>query len=105
VLAVEAAVVLLARRPGADPDAARSTALLLGPLGWTTAARVGGIALGGIVVPFALAVTEYGPHPPPTWLLAGAGVAALVLVVAGEAAARTLFFRAELGPRMPGVPR
>jgi hypothetical protein len=29
----------------------------------------------------------------------------LLLVMIGEAAHRTLFFQAELGPRMPGVPR
>ena len=105
VLAAEGAVILLARRRGADPDAARSTALLLGPLARTTALRFGAGALGGVVLPAVFATASYGPQPPPAWLLVGGGVVTLLLVVTGELAGRTLFFRAELGPRMPGVPR
>lgn len=105
VLAVDAAVLLLGRRAGADPDTARSTALLLGPLARTTALRFGAGALGGVVVPVVFATAGYGPEPPPAWLLIGGGVVTLTLVVIGELASRTLFFRAELGPRMPGVPR
>jgi formate dehydrogenase iron-sulfur subunit len=105
VLAVEGAIVVLSRRSGADPDAARSTALLLGPLAGTTAIRFGAGALGGIVLPAVFATAAYGPEPTPAWLLAGGGAATLLLVVIGELASRTLFFRAELGPRMPGVPR
>jgi hypothetical protein len=51
------------------------------------------------------ATASYGPEQPPAWLLVGGGIATLLLVVVGELASRTLFFRAELGPRMPGVPR
>jgi formate dehydrogenase iron-sulfur subunit len=105
VLAVDAAVLLLARRPGADPDAARSTALLLGPLASTTALRFGASALGGVVLPLVFATAGYGAEPPPAWLLVAGGTATLLLVVIGEMASRTLFFRAELGPSMPGVPR
>jgi formate dehydrogenase iron-sulfur subunit len=105
VLAAEGANILLSRRPGADPDAARSTALLLGPLARTTALRFGAGALGGVVLPVVFATAGYGPEAPPAWLLVGGGIVTLLLVVVGELANRTLFFRAELGPRMPGVPR
>jgi Fe-S-cluster-containing dehydrogenase component/DMSO reductase anchor subunit len=104
VLAVDGAVLLLGQRPGADPDTARSTAMLLGPLARVTRLRFGAGALGGVVVP-ALLATAGGPEPAPGWLLGAGGALALVLVVIGELAGRTLFFRAELGPRMPGVPR
>ncbi|HEY8525471.1 MAG TPA: DmsC/YnfH family molybdoenzyme membrane anchor subunit [Acidimicrobiales bacterium] len=108
VLAAEAAALVAGRRGGrlgGPPDAARSAALLVGPLARTTTVRFAAGAVGGVVVPAALAAADYGPPAPPRGLVAGAGVAALALVVMGELAARTLFFRAELGPRMPGVPR
>jgi formate dehydrogenase iron-sulfur subunit len=105
MLATEGVVILLSRRRGADPDAARSTALLLGPLARTTAVRFGAGALGGVVLPILFATASYDPTPPPAWLLVGGGIVTLLLVMIGEAAHRTLFFQAELGPRMPGVPR
>jgi formate dehydrogenase iron-sulfur subunit len=105
MLAAEGAVILLSRSRGADPDAARSTALLLGPLARTTAVRFGAGVLGGVVLPFLFVTASYGPTPPPAWLLVGGGIVTLLLVMIGEAAHRALFFQAELGPRMPGVPR
>jgi DMSO reductase anchor subunit len=76
-----------------DEPLGRSAALVRGPLATVAVARLAAAALGGIVLPLALATAG-----------AGARVACLGLLVAGELLERHLFFVAAPTPRMPGPP-
>ena len=76
---------------------ARQTArLLIGLLRPANEIRVIAAVLGGILLPFMIAVGKVSPAL--AWL-------ALGLVLLGELAERYLFFRAVDAPKMPGLPR
>lgn len=94
----------LPRRGTDDPVLDRSARLLRGPLAATQRAHLALIAAGGIAAPLLL-VALLGEPTPPTAALRTVAVLSLLLVVRGELAGRTLFFRAMASPRMPGVPR
>jgi DMSO reductase anchor subunit len=102
LLAGEAAV-LAPGRPR-DPYLARSARLLRGPLSHLAVARFYGGVVGGVVLPlFLVVLSAQGVAS-----TAGVGVVAVValgIAVGGELAGRQLFFRAQVAPRMPGVPR
>lgn len=76
---------------------ARQTArLLVGPLRGANELRVFSALIGGVLLPFTVAV---GAAP------VQAAWVALALIVGGELAERYLFFRAVDAPKMPGLPR
>lgn len=114
VLAVVAAATMAASlgadawilRPGgpADPYLARSATLLRHDLARPAVARLVGGVVGGLGVPLLLVALTTGEPAGRTQLalIALVGVAALI---AGELAARRLFFQAMVAPRMPGTPR
>ncbi|HEX4901967.1 MAG TPA: DmsC/YnfH family molybdoenzyme membrane anchor subunit [Acidimicrobiales bacterium] len=94
---------LLAGHAG-DPVLDRTVRLLRGPLAPTVRARIALLASGGVAVPLLLVALLAEPHPPVAAMRA-LSVVGLVLVVRGELAGRTLFFRSMTSPRMPGIPR
>lgn len=79
----------------------RSAALLLGPLGRLTALRFAAGAIGGIALPLVLLAVAGGPDVGDGFRIALATVG-LVVLIAGEALERHLFFVAAAAPRMPG---
>jgi formate dehydrogenase iron-sulfur subunit len=93
------------RRDGTgDPVLDRSARLLRGPLAATCRAHLVLIAVGGVVGPLLLMALLAEPAPPVP-ATRTVSVLALLLLVRGEIAGRTLFFRAMASPRMPGIPR
>ncbi|HEU5084799.1 MAG TPA: hypothetical protein VFU14_15770, partial [Acidimicrobiales bacterium] len=93
-------------RPGGTGDTVldRSVLLLRGPLAATVRARAALTAAGGIGIPLLVLCLLAEPHPPAAAIRALAALGA-ALVVRGELAGRTLFFRSMTSPRMPGIPR
>ncbi len=87
-----------------DPVLARSARLLRGALAATQRAHLVLTATGGIAGPL-LVVALLAEAAPPAAALRTVAVLSLLLVVRGELAGRTLFFRAMASPRMPGIPR
>lgn len=94
----------LPRRGTDDPVLDRSARLLRGPLAATQRTHLALLAAGGIAAPLLLVALLAEPTPPVAAVRTVA-VLSLLLVVRGELAGRTLFFRAMASPRMPGVPR
>jgi len=93
-------------RPGGtgDPALDRAARLQRGPLAATTRAHLVLVLVGGVVVPLLVLVLLGGPAPS-TPALRVLAVTGLALLLRGELAGRSLFFRAMSAPRMPGVPR
>jgi DMSO reductase anchor subunit/ferredoxin len=96
-LAGEASVLGTFRwRTGADdPERARRARLLTGELRPVAARRLVLGALGGVVLPFILAVTAPGG----SWVSTALMTVALATLVAGELIERTLFFTTASPPR------
>ena len=94
----------LPRRGTDDPVLERSARLLRGPLAATQRAHLALVAAGGVAGPLLLVALLAEPAPPAAAIRTVA-VLSLLLVVRGELAGRTLFFRAMASPRMPGIPR
>jgi Fe-S-cluster-containing dehydrogenase component/DMSO reductase anchor subunit len=94
----------LPQRGTEDPVLDRSARLLRGPLAATQRAHLALVAAGGVAGPLLLVALLAEPSPPVAALRTVA-VLSLLLVVRGELAGRTLFFRAMASPRMPGMPR
>ena len=94
----------LPRRGTDDPVLDRSARLLRGPLAATERAHLALTAAGGVAGPLLLVALLAEPAPPVAAMRTVA-VLSLLLVVRGELAGRTLFFRAMASPRMPGIPR
>jgi hypothetical protein len=92
-------------RAGAGTTAARTRALLVGPLRARLVARVGLGALGGLVLPgIAVAALSTDEAAVGGWPGALFAVSAVV-VTAAELLERRLFFLASVTPRMPGTAR
>ena len=113
ILAVALAVVTgasvgwhgwLPRRGSDDLALDRSARLLRGPLAAAQRAHLALLAAGGIASPLLL-VALLAESAPPAAAVRTVAVLSLLLVVRGELAGRSLFFRAMASPRMPGVPR
>lgn len=94
----------LPRRGTDDPVLARSARLLRGPLAVTHRAHLALTGTGGVAGPLLVVALLAEPVPSPAALRTVA-VLSLLLVVRGELAGRTVFFRAMASPRMPGIPR
>jgi formate dehydrogenase iron-sulfur subunit len=82
-------------------DLKRTAMLLSGDLRRWTWARFGAGIAGGLILPSAVfgVMGSAGPSSALCTIIAGA---ALLAVVAGELAERSLFFKALASPRMPG---
>jgi Fe-S-cluster-containing dehydrogenase component/DMSO reductase anchor subunit len=113
ILAVALAVVTgasvgwhgwLPRRGSDDLALDRSARLLRGPLAAAQRAHLALLAAGGIASPLLL-VALLAESAPPAAAVRTVAVLSLLLVVRGELAGRSLFFRAMASPRMPGIPR
>jgi formate dehydrogenase iron-sulfur subunit len=87
-----------------DPVLDRSARLLRGSLAATSRAHIALAIVGGVCGPLLLVALLSEPEPPVAAVRTVA-VLALLFVVRGELAGRTLFFRAMASPRMPGIPR
>lgn len=94
----------LPRRGTDDPVLERSARLLRGPLAATHRAHLALTGAGGIAGPVLL-VALLAEDAPPVAAARTVAVLSLLLVVGGELAGRTSFFRAMASPRMPGIPR
>lgn len=82
--------------PDVNNGAAHKTArLLAGVLRPIAEARIGCALVGAVVVPL-LAIA----HTPPSWVL----WAGLAITAGGEFIERSLYFRAVVAPKMPGLP-
>ena len=94
----------LPRRGSRDAVLARSARLLRGPLASAQRTHLALTTTGGLAGPVLLValLAEPAPAMPAVRTVA---VLSLLLVVRGEVAGRSLFFRAMASPRMPGIPR